>query len=378
MNAPIRRLRRALPLAAALLLAVPAAAQRQNTRVVNNGETRIINDNGTRRMELRSRGVVHFNDEGDWVQSVEPGGMLTVEESGLGPDRRLEFRPGDGGVRVTYQREGRERPLDAEARTWGRRLIGEAVRESGLGAAARVARLRRQGGVGAVLQDMARLESDTGRRMYYHALLASGAMSAAEFARVMDDVGRRMQSDTETRLVLNEAVQHAGGAGRLAALLRAAEGIGSDTETRLVLNHVASRHRLSDAASRDAFFRAVGGIQSDTETRLVLNAYAEQRLADGPSRDAFFRAVGGIGSDVERRLVLSEVLTRSAPEATVVAALRTARDMDSDVEKRLVLYQVPASLLRNGRVTAAYRQVVETMDSDSERSLALRRLVDGN
>jgi hypothetical protein len=374
MTGIIRRIRLALPLAA-VLLAVPADAQRTRTE---HGETWVsVDDHDGRRTELRTTGNVQFNDEGDWVVSVAPGAYLTVSESGRGTDRRIEFRPGQGGMRVRYTVEGDDRRLDAAGRAWAPGLIGKAVRESGLGAGARVARIRARGGVAGVLADMGRLQSDSGRRAYYRALLAGGAMSNAEFARVMADVGRRMGSDTETRLVLVEAVDHAEGSGRLAALLDAAVGMESDTETRLVLIRAAERHRLADAAARQAFFRAVGGIRSDTEARLVLISVADQRLAEGDGRDAFFRAVGGIESNVERRLVLTSVLGQRPSEATVVGALQSARGMSSDVEKRLVLSQVPSSMLRNGRVTAAYRAVVDAMRSDSERRIALNRLTDG-
>jgi hypothetical protein len=375
-----RSIRITFPLVAALLMALPACAQRTQGEEhrQERGETWVsINDNDGHRQEVRTSGGVELNDRGDWVTAVAPGGYLTVSESGRGPDRRIEFRPGEGGVRVRYYVDGGERPLDAQGRAWAQAMIDSAVRESGLGAAQRVARIRARGGVGAVLAEVARLQSDTGRRAYYRALLGGGAMSNAEFVRVMEDVGRRMGSDTETRLVLVEAVDQAQGAGRLAALLSAAERMDSDVETRLVLNRVTERHRLADADSRQAFFRTAGGMSSDVETRLVLNAVAEQGLANGEGREGFFRVVDGMGSDVERRLVLSSVLERDPPEATVVSALHGARGMRSDTERRLVLFQVPASMLRNPRVTTAYRQVVDAMGSDSERGLALRRLAGG-
>lgn len=376
MTGTLRHIRLALPLAA-LLLALPAHAQR-DTRT-ERGETWIsINDENGRRTEMRARGDVEFNDAGDWVVSVAPGAYLVLAESGRGTDRRIEFRPGQGGVRVEYEVDGDDRQLDAAGRAWAQGMIGRAVRKSGLGAGPRVARIRARGGVAGVLADMQRLESDAARRAYYRALLAGGRMSDGEFARVMADVARRMGSDAETRLVLVEAVDQAEGGGRLAALLDAAAGMDSDTETRLVLIRAAERHRLADAASRQAFFRAVGGIRSDTEARLVLISVAGQRLAEGEGREAFFRAVGGIESNTERRLVLISVLEQRPSEATVVGALQSARGMSSDVEKRLVLSQVPSSMLRNGRVTAAYRGVVDAMRSDSERRIALNRLTDGS
>lgn len=397
-----------LALAAALGMTAPAAAQRGHSQTVHNDETRIISNHDGRELEIRSSGAVEINEAGDWVASVPAGGQLTIEERNGGSRRRLEFRPGDGAPRVRYWVNGDERALDAEGRAWARRLVLHAVRENGLGADRRVARIRARSGVNGVLAEIGQIRNDAGRRIYYRALLNSGAMGAGDFARVMEDVGRRMGSDVETRLVLTDAVRHAGDGARLVAVLRAAEGIDSDVETRLVLNQVTERHRLSDAASRDAFFRAVGGMGSDVERRIVLTAAADDRLADGPSRDAFFRAVGEFDSDVERRIVLTQVL-RDAPEATAIAAIRAAGEMssdverrivltqvlrdaseataiaaiqsaggmNSDVEKRIVLTQVPAGRLRSARVAAAYRRVADAMRSDAERRIVMRRLADG-
>jgi hypothetical protein len=355
---------------ATLAMAAPTLAQQERSHITTNGETRIVDDNGSRRLEIRTRGDVEFNDAGDWVASVPAGGLLTVEERD-GGERRIEFRPGS----VRYYVNDRERPLDADGRAWAQRNILRAVRESGLGAERRVARTRARGGVNGVLQEIAQIRNDTGRRMYYRALLNRGALSTAEFTRVMDDVGRRMGSDVETRLVLTEAVAQASDGDRLAALLRAAQGIDSDVETRLVLNQVSSRHRLTDAAAREAFFRVVSGMNSDVERRLVLNAVAD--AADGPSRESFFRAVNDFDSDVERRLVLSQVLRGEAPEATVIAAIQAAGEMSSDTEKRLVLSAVPSARLRSARVAAAYRRLAQAMSSDTERRLAMRRLDGG-
>lgn len=365
-----------LALAAALGMAAPSAAQ-ERSHITDNNETRIVDDNGGRRMEIRSRGAVEVNEAGGWVTSVGAGGQLTIEERDGGSTRRLEFRPGDGAPRVRYFVNGDERALDASGRAWAQRLVLQAVRESGLGADRRVARIRARSGVNGVLAEIGHIRSDVGRRMYYRALLNGGALSTGEFSRVMEDVGRRMGSDVETRLVLMEAIDRAGDGTRVAAVLRAAQGIDSDVETRLVLNRVTERHRLSDAASREAFFHAVSGMGSDVERRLVLTGVADERLADGPSRGAFFRAVSGFDSDVERRIVLTQIL-REASESTAIAAIQSAGEMGSDVEKRIVLSQVPSGRLRSARVAAAYRRVADAMRSDVERRMVMRRLEGGS
>jgi hypothetical protein len=367
---------RLLPLTL-LLLPLPARAQSRHVSV-STGETYISESHDGRTLEVRSRGEVEFNDEGDWVTWMAPGSELVVRESDGGRDRRVEFSPDGDGVRVRYRVGGDERPLDAEGREWARRVIRGATRESGLGAARRVARIRQRSGVAGVLADMASLRTDTGRRLYYVALLDSGPMSDAEYARVLDDVGARVGSATERRLVLTHAVDRVRGGRGLEALVRATRGMESDTEVRLVLTDVAERQRLAHPGVRDAFFRAVEAMDSDTERRLVLTSVLEhETLADAGLREAFFHAAGGIDSGTERRLVLSDALQHDASETVAVDALGAAESIDSDTEKRLVLTSVPASLRRSARVIEAYRRVVGRIQSDTQRRLALTWLLEG-
>jgi uncharacterized protein YeeX (DUF496 family) len=362
---------RTLSLAAALLLAVPACAQRHE----RSEQTHIVQEHNGQRLEVRMRGDVEINDDGNWVQRVSPGGSLMVQERSRGTTRRVDFTPGQGGrVDVRYQVDGRTRQMDARGREWASAAILQAVRGSGLGARERVAHLRERGGVAAVLNEVGRMRGDAARRAYYQALLAGQPLSPADVSRVMADVDRRMDSDSERRIVLVHAMEHARGEGAMRAILEAAGGMDSDMETRIVLHHALERGRLP-AGAQQAFFRAVDGMDSDMERRIVLARWLEH---GGPADAAFFRALDGIDSDMERRIVLTQALRGSPSEASTVAALHSAARMDSDMEKRIVLAQVPSAQLRNGRVTAAYRAVVDRMRSDHERAIALQRLARGS
>lgn len=359
---------------AALMTAAPLHAQRSE-RHLGQTSTYVSEEHDGRREELRMIGRVEFNEEGSWVVSVFPASSLRIEERGRGVDRRLEFtRALMGGVRVRYWENGDERAMNAESRAWAGRMVLRAVREGGLGASRRVARIRAREGVDGVLDEIALIGGDTGKRLYYTALLQGEALSNAEFDRVMADAARRLSSDTETRLVLFTALEQAGGsAARQTAVIRALSSVDSDTEVRLVLFRALELSAPRDPGTIQAFFRAVSGLSSNTERRLVLTRLAEGGLTPA-MREPFFAAVEEMSSDTERRLVLSRVLSEQPRASMVVSALRAAASMRSDTEKRLVLSQVPSQHLGSDVVVAAYRQVLRTMSSDSERSLALRRL----
>jgi hypothetical protein len=337
-------LRRGTPLLLALaLLAAPVAGQnRERVETVNQSRWTHSTVNDGHRLEIRGTGRVEFNDAGDWVTGLSPDGRMVVEEEGRGPERRAEFRPSGDGVRLTYSVDGRERAMDREGEAWLRRVIGHAVRESGLGAEGRVARIRSRRGVGGVLEEIGRIRSDVGKRMYFNALFAGAPLGEGEYVRAMREVGR-IDSDVEKRLVLSQAVREADSGARLAALLDATEMIDSDVETRLVLGQVTSRHGLDDGAVRNAFFSAVDGMDSS----------------------------------VERRLVLSPVLRGNPSRAVILAALRATGEIGSDVEKRLILMQLPRSRMDDEGISRAYMDVVRTMRSDTERSLVLRHLARG-
>ncbi|HEX8394095.1 MAG TPA: hypothetical protein VF665_17260 [Longimicrobium sp.] len=360
------------PLLGALLACAPCAAQRSTT-----SESRMVEQHDGYRMEVRMRGPVEVNEAGDWVESIGPGGRLIVEESGRGPDRRAEFTRGaDGGVQVAYVVDGRTRAMDAAGREWARGMVLRAVREGGLGAERRVARLRSRGGVPAVLREIGMIRGDSGKRLYFNALLGGSPLSDGEMRSTLAAVGRELRSDTERRLVLTHAIEHGASGRNMAALLEAAGGMESDTETRLVLTSALSGNRL-DASSRAAFFRVVDGIGSDVERRLVLTSMIRRGMDDG-AVSGVAAAVGRMRSDTERRLVLSNLLDSGLTPAQTAVALGAVMPMRSDAEKRIVLSQVPSAQFRDSRVNAAYRRVLDSMSSDSERSIALRRLVNGN
>src|SRR5215207_5933577 len=89
---------KALAIAATLVLAGGAAGQsgtRMRSESVHNGH----------RVSVHTTGQVRFADDDRDVTWVEPGARMVIEEEGPGePDRRVEYRSGDGGVRRSFFR----------------------------------------------------------------------------------------------------------------------------------------------------------------------------------------------------------------------------------------------------------------------------------
>jgi hypothetical protein len=364
----MRRLARIAPFLALFALHVPVVAQ--GTHAATR-DARIVLHDGAHQFEVRYRGEVALNDAGDAVESLGPGAEVVVEERDGARTRRAEIvRTGDG-LRTRYAENGVVREMDPAAHRWLAESIQRAARH-GLGVEARVQRLRRQGGVAAVLRETARAGTDSGKRLHLTVLLRGEPLTREEFTRVMRFVEREISSDADRRLVLGAATGQASDRARMAALLDATAAIGSDADKRLVIIG-ALDHALPRQGAAAAFVRAVDRIGSDADRRLVLVRLIDRRGPE-PLLAGFFSSVDGMRSAADRRLVLTRLLRGDPPEADVLAALRSVERLSSPADMRLTLGSVPESRLRSRRVADAYRAAAARIDSPRDRGLALRRL----
>ncbi len=426
------------PLAAALLLALPAApgaAAAQSPNCPARRGTHIsIHETGSRRtlliadgqrcFEARGVGDVEFADDDGDVRRLAPGGSLTVEETSPGGGtRRAEYADRAGAVERRYFENGRAVDPDAGA-AWARPMIARLARESLIGAEARARRIARAGGARAVLDEVGQIASDGVKRVYLTTLLAEGRLSPAELAGVARAAGRSLASDGDKGRVLRAVLEtgaaanvDAGGDAQVAAavvdaagtiasdgekgrvLAAAATAPGADARTRAAAvraaNGIASDRVKADLlttlgpgpsgrdadAARAAYFDAAGTIASDAERRRVLLAALEPRasgdalLASAPARDAFFRAADAIASDRERGAVLRAVVRRDGlPRPALLAVLRSAGSVASDRERADVLLAV-AERPEALRDDAARRAFFETTRGIASSS-EYRRVMD--
>lgn len=327
MRNGVRRMAIGAAALASLALAGGAEAQtRSRMQMVDGGH----------RITLESHGQVRYADDDRGVAYVEPGASLVIEEILPGrPDRRVVYRNRGGAVERSFFRDDRLAAPSADDEAWVARMIERAVRESGVNAEARVARIYHRGGTDAVLRDIAEIGSDGAKRRYYTALLRH-PLGSAETARVLRDAGRRIAGDGDKQAVLATLLDRARASDEeMVAMLEAAQRIASDGDKSRLLVRAAGRDALTDPAVRTAFFRTAATIASDGDKSRVL--------------------IAALGSGDARR--------ESAADA-----LRTARGIASDGDKSRVLTAVPPRLLRDRSVRAAYEAAMQSIASDGDRS----------
>ena len=116
-----------------------------------------VNDNHC--TEARLTGKVTFNDDETGIVAMAPDAVAVFRERIEGDRRELIIRPNGSALSYTYTRNGASAPFDAGAQSWFAHLVQMVLREGAVNVEPRVARIRKQGGVDAVLRMVADIQS---------------------------------------------------------------------------------------------------------------------------------------------------------------------------------------------------------------------------
>lgn len=341
-----------------------AASSCTSTRRVGDSTTMSFSSAG-RNLRYQSSGKVRFDAAGTTVESLAADATASLQERVDGVLRRVEFRGGAQGVETRYWRDGKEQAFDADARAWLARTLPQLLREAAINVPERVARLYREGGAKAVIDEVGLIESDYSRGRHLAELLRSHKLAPAELDAALLQVGK-MGSDYEKRQALTATLRSQQiGPEQWLKVLQTAAAVGSSYERAELLIQSAERS-AADATLRKAWLAAAAGLDSDYERRRSLDALVDHLSDDAALRDVL-GALEGIGSDFERREVLSHVAGQAdEAEAIAVPYAQAVGEIGSDFERREALL----ALVRKGKLqrpgALAVLDVVAGIDSDFE------------
>jgi beta-lactamase regulating signal transducer with metallopeptidase domain len=346
-------------------------------------------------LSLEADGEFAFNDAETDVAKVDD--ELEIEEETDDATRRIEFENVDGQIVRRYSVDGDEQAFDASAQAWLAQLIPQVLRQSGINAEERVARIHARGGADAVLNEIDQLVSDYAGAEYLSLLFGQGALSTQQLDRAVA-AAARIESDYEIRRAFTIALERQ----RLnddhqIAIFNAAGALDSDYERRELLisglpNISAAEavrdawfealdHGSSDYEHRvaiEAAFEALGGdehmvrraltsvekIDSDYERRMALQSLAPRVAAGSVNVEAYARAATGIGSDYELRQALSDLVARVNLDANGYSVLLdAAAKIDSDYECRELLIEIAERMPEDATLIAKYRSVARSLGS---------------
>jgi len=372
---------------------------RANLRIVNSDFT----------LRVRTEGDVDLAADGSGVAALSPRGSFDVLMTRNGTDRQAVFTNLDGSVDRHYFVNGAEQAWGGDADRFVAEVMPVLLRETAINAKERVAWLLANRGQAGLLDEIDLIQSDFAQRVYTVEYAQTATIAPADFERLMRTTGENMSSDFDIRTTLSavfDAQQPTGPS--FVALLEAAETISSDFDARMVLAHVApSMPRTPEAGA--AYLDVARTISSDFDMRLALHPLLTNEMPD----DLFASALDVAGTEISSDFDLRTVLTDAAPRigrsdalarAYTTAAnsissdfdqrvaltvlgdnadltplgwqlvLESARNISSDFDAATVLTELVPHLPNDEAVINAYRETLDSIDSDFDRGRAAAAL----
>jgi hypothetical protein len=249
------------------------------------------------------------------------------------------------------------------------------VRQFGFGAEERVKAILEKKGVNGVLEEIGLLTGNYARRLYFVALIDLAKLDTRTVVPILQQVGDRMTSDYDRRLVLERAASRVSlEEPATSAYVAAIDRMKSRSEKRLVLTHLIEHTTLSVNAQRSAL-SAIPRIHSDYDRRLVLTAYLNRYGLEG-FREPFGEAVQSIKSNYDRRQVLTQVARNGkVPPDVQRVAFDLVGSMSSDYDRAEILLAFVNAGAIDPATRPAFVSAAESIRSSHDQNRVLAALV---
>jgi len=339
-------------------------------RPSGNSHVQITTRNGWTSLSITIDGTVEFTDDDTDIKSLSPDGRFRLEDGGLFSKRAYEVRADAGGhLTRSYSVGWSTKPMDDEGRAWLASTLPQVIRDTGIGAGPRVARILRQGGPQSVLTEIGRIHSDGSKRVYLEQLFSQATLRPSELkdgARLI----RGISSDGDKAQVIITVDANYFTADLRSYLFDAAASINSDGDKRRVLSDIvkkdgASLETLASAA------RAARHISSDGDKAEVLIEMASPYRPGGGVDMAYFEAANSISSDGDHARVLSRMLASHDDPDTLTRTLTSAQRISSDGDKARVLKEAVIAYSEDASVRKAFFDAANSISSDGDHQQVL-------
>jgi hypothetical protein len=357
-------------------------------------------------------GHAKFSADETRIAQLAPGGFARFRERTSTFDRAVSVTPvGDGSLSYAAMTDGRSVPFDAGMQSWLSQLLPQVLREAAINVPERVARLRAQGGVPAVLQEIGRMLSSSAKRAHYEELIKHGpTLSDADAERIAQQVGTDLTSSGDLSSVLQmlprSAVQSPGARrairdalskisssgdkantlqvlapnadpGLLVVLAHAAADLPSSGDKANFLIVTASEYLTpSNGTLRDAYFGAVKTVQSSGDLANVLIAAIPYAHANSDVAFQVIEASKGMASSGDAANVLislssQRVLQSGTPRTTLAAIQRTLTMASSGDRANVLMSFASNNLLSTPEVRDAFTKAALALPSEGDRANVL-------
>jgi beta-lactamase regulating signal transducer with metallopeptidase domain len=349
-----------------------ASMARVASQQSGDSHVHITTRNGWTSVSITIDGTVEFTDDDTDVKSLSPNGRFRLEDGGLLSKRVYEVKAdAAGNLTRTYSVGWSTKSMDDEGRAWLARTLPQVIRDSGIGAGLRVARILRQGGPQAVLTEIGRIHSDGSKRVYLEQLFSQVATLKPSDLKDASRLIRSISSDGDKAQVIITVDANYFATDLRSYLFDAAESISSDGDKRRVLSDIVKK----DGGSLETLAsvaRAARHISSDGDKAEVLIEMATPYRPAGGVDMAYFDAANSISSDGDHARVLSKMLAWQGDDHnTLTRTLLSAQRISSDGDKARVLKEAVASYNEDASVRKAFFEAANSISSDGDHQQVL-------
>ncbi len=394
-------------------LSVSGSSTHILTGTNNRRETlRFVHSSNGTCTEASLLGLARFSPDEREITYLEPGGVARFREVAGGRDRSVVVVASTGGS-LTYSaaENGRSVPFDEGMRTWLARLLPGVLREAGINVPERIARLRSEGGVPAVLRDIGAIRSTGAKRSHYEELLKTTPLGPSDARKVLTQAGEDLArssgdlsavlkkippgtiQNAESREAIAGAIARIASSGdktmtleRLAPnadremllmIAKAAESISSSGDKSGFLAKTAAEYLTrNDDSLREAYFRVAATVPSSGDLERVLRAAMPYGQTNRPVVMNVIRTTAQIASsgDVSRvlqQLAEQGLLTPQTPAATIAVIERTLTMGSSGDRSRVLISLARRGLLSTSAVKEAYTSAALALPSSGDQANAL-------
>ena len=329
-------------------------------------------------------GKAVFSPDETRLAQLAVGGFARFRERTSTFDRAVTITPvGDGSLSYVALVNGRTAPFDGTMTAWLSQFIPEVLREAGINVPERVARIRAQGGVSAVLDEIGRIRSSGAKSAHYQELIKSGPLlTAGETERLAQQAARDLKSSGDLSTVIQQlpkaSLRNPQTRQAVAGALSQIKSSGDRTNTLQVLAPNADPEMLVMLA------KAAETLPSSGDKANFLMTTASEYLTPGTAmlRNAFFRTAATLQSSGDMANVLISAIPygHSSPAVTL-AVIETSKNLVSSGDAANVLLSLISQRAVQPGNTRATVEIIErtlTMASSGDRANVLISLANQN
>jgi hypothetical protein len=332
-------------------------------------------------LEVTSGGEVEISADDASIVKIAAGGFLVIEERNWLTYRSLTVRSGpESTLAYEFSLQGRATAWDDDGRRWLARVLPVIVRETALGAAARVRRILEKEGFDSALRAVRRTENNRARRVYVEIISEHPGLSSDQLRRLVRVAGEEIGSSSRLQETLSSlAARFPEDSLYTRELIEAVQKIASSSHQAEALADIIERRRI-DEASALAMTRTIQSIESSSRQVESLVRMTHKVSMTPAVVSAYAEAVRSVeSSSGQKRALLALMEIRTLEKSSWMEILDAVREIgSSSAQTDVLVVVVSACPTSEDAVWLRYVETVAFVESSSGQEEALTAMLNRN